>query len=458
MIPVTPTELAATLQWHLIGAGSPFAQSQIELVSTDSRGIIQGGLFVALRGSRFDGHDFAAAAAASGATAVLVERELPLALPQILVRDTLTALGELSAWVRSRVSTRMVALTGSSGKTTVKEMSAAILRQCGTVLATSGNQNNAIGVPLTLLQLRDQHYGVIELGASSPGEIAKTCSMVKPEAVLVTNIAAAHLAGFGSLAGVAQAKGEIFSSLSAGGRAIVNLDSNGFPQWQKLLANNSWSSFSLRDSGADFYASHIVQIGTRGMQFLLHTPQGEAEILLTLLGEHNVANAVAAAAITVELGASLEAISEGLAQLQAFPGRSYPISLTAGKLILDDSYNANVGSMLAALNLLEGMPGYRVLVAGDMTELGERADECYDQVFAGLKRSKIDAVFTVGQGSEALSRWSRGRHFLDLATLLIALRELISRHEKITLLVKGSRSAAMERVVHGLQSPGPNPC
>ncbi|MEQ9773104.1 UDP-N-acetylmuramoyl-tripeptide--D-alanyl-D-alanine ligase [Pectobacterium jejuense] len=448
MIRVSLQQLATVLNAQLIGN-----DIDIEDVSTDTRKLTSGCLFVALKGEKFDAHDYAADAVKGGAAALLVSKHLPIDVPQLLVSDTRLALGQLGAWVRQQSTARVVALTGSSGKTSVKEMTAAILRQCGSVLYTAGNFNNDIGVPLTLLRLTAEHqFAVIELGANHIGEIAYTTDLVRPESALVNNLAAAHLEGFGSLAGVAQAKGEIFSGLPADGVAIVNADSNDFPHWQVMLNHKTVWRFSPQAAcDIDFFASD-VDVLAQGTCFTLHTPFGETQVLLPLPGRHNISNALAAASLAMSVGATLEAVKAGLSQLQAVPGRLFPIALSEDKLLLDDSYNANVGSMTAAAQVLAEMPGYRVMVVGDMGELGDEAPECHRQVGEAARAAGIDRVLSVGTLSELIGTASgNGEHFQDKAALVSRLKVLMSEHNVISVLVKGSRSAAMEQVVHALQ-------
>jgi len=447
MIPVLLTQLAPVLKGQVFGD-----DKEITDVTTDTRKLTPGCLFVALKGERSDAHDFAADAVKGGAGALLVSRKLDLPVPQLVVQDTRLALGELGAWVRQQVPARIVALTGSSGKTSVKEMTAAILRQCGNTLYTAGNLNNDIGVPLTLLRLTPEYdFAVIELGANHQGEIAWTVSLTRPEAALVNNLAAAHLEGFGSLAGVAKAKGEIFQGLSPQGIAIINAESNDWANWQSQLSQQVVWRFSPGAPDCDFGAEN-VQVTPQGCTFILHTPAGSTDITLPLPGRHNIANALAAAALASAVGAPLEAIKKGLSELQPVPGRLFPVKLNEDQQILDDTYNANVGSMTAAVQVLAEMPGYRVLVAGDMGELGVEAEECHRQVGEAAKIAAIDCVLSVGVLSEALSHASGvGEHFTDKAALVTRLKALIAAHPKLTILVKGSRSAAMEEVVRALQ-------
>lgn len=451
MITFTLAQLAAVTEGTLFGS-----DLAIDAVTTDTRQVTAGCLFIALKGERFDAHDFAGDAVKAGSSALLVSKRLPVEVPQVVVTDTRIALGRIAGWVRQQASARVVALTGSSGKTSVKEMTAAILRECGETLSTAGNLNNDIGVPLTLLRLTTAHqYAVIELGANHQGEIAWTTALTRPEAALVNNLAAAHLEGFGSLAGVAKAKGEIFGGLPQHGTAILNGDSNDWPNWKPMLEGKTvWRFSPEQQKESDFYASR-VSFGTQGTSFVLHTPQGDIDITLPLPGRHNIANALAASALALAVGAPLSAIRQGLRSLQAVPGRLFPIILGTGKLLLDDSYNANVGSMTAAAQVLADMPGYRVMIVGDMGELGAEAAECHRQVGEAIHQAGIDKVLSTGNLSHNISDASGvGEHFSDKASLSARALALLSEHQQITVLVKGSRSSAMEQIVQVLQEKG----
>jgi UDP-N-acetylmuramoyl-tripeptide--D-alanyl-D-alanine ligase len=450
MISVTLSELAGILHGELHGS-----DLRIDDVTTDTRKLTPGCLFVALKGERFDAHDFVEKAKEGGAGALLVSRKLDIDLPQLVVKDTRLAFGELAAWVRQQVPTRVVALTGSSGKTSVKEMTAAILGQCGNTLYTAGNLNNDIGVPMTLLRLTKEHeFAVIELGANHQGEIAWTVSLTRPEAALVNNLAAAHLEGFGSLAGVAKAKGEIFTGLPVNGIAILNADNNDWLNWQAIIGSRKVWRFSPNAANSDFTATNI-HVTSHGTEFTLQTPTGDVDVLLPLPGRHNIANALAATALAMAVGADLNAVKAGLAKLTSVPGRLFPIHLSDTQLLLDDSYNANVGSMTAAVQVLEEMPGYRVLVVGDMAELGAESEACHIQVGEAAKTAGIDKVLSVGKLSQAISSASGvGEHFTDKAAAIARLKTLINEQQTLTILVKGSRSAAMEEVVRALQENG----
>ncbi|MBV6819132.1 UDP-N-acetylmuramoyl-tripeptide--D-alanyl-D-alanine ligase [Rahnella sp. PD12R] len=448
MIRVSLQTLADALNAELVGA-----DTQIDSVTTDTRQITSGCLFVALKGEKFDAHDFAADAFKAGAGALLVSKRLPVEVPQLVVADTRIALGQLGGWVRQQVPARVVGLTGSSGKTSVKEMTAAILRECGNVLYTAGNFNNDIGVPLTLLRLSAEHdFAVIEMGANHPGEIGYTTALARPETALINNLSAAHLEGFGSLAGVARAKGEIFEGLPENGIAVINAESNDWPNWQhKLTGKTVWQFSSAQNEGIDFNATD-VRLSPLNTAFTLHSPKGSIDVSLPVPGRHNIANALAAAALALSVGASLENVRAGLKTLQSVKGRLFPIVLSEGKTLLDDSYNANVGSMTAAAQVLSEMPGYRVMAVGDMAELGAESESCHRQVGEAIRAAGIDKVFSIGHDSRIISDASGcGEHLEDKAALTARLTSLLSEHAVITVLIKGSRSAAMEQVVRALQ-------
>lgn len=446
MIPICVQQLSALLDGELYHIPNP--GRLIERISIDSRHIEAGCAFFAIKGEQFDGHDFIDQSINNGAAIAIVARQSAMPYPQLVVHKVEDALGKLASWVRQNVSTKLVALTGSSGKTSVKEMTASILKQCGQTHYTQGNQNNAIGVPLTLLELTSaDRYAVIELGANHKHEIAYATQLTAPTSVLVTNIAAAHLEGFGSLAGVAAAKGEIFLGLpQQGGNALLNYDSYS-PNWLKGLANHSISFFSLDSKKADYYASDVLVAATK-TTFLLHTPTGNFPVILPLIGLHNVTNAIAAAALALSIGAAKDAVQAGLSALKPVKGRLYPIALNENQRIYDDTYNANVGSMQAAIAVLASQPGYRVLVVGDMGELGKKTVHYHKQIGTDAKNANIDCVLSFGKLSEIITKQhANGRHFTDKASLIAQLNSLILAHPTLTILVKGSRSMAMEEIV-----------
>ena len=444
--PLLLSEIAATLNGRLVSADSRFNG-----VSIDSRAITQNQLFIALTGPRFDGHDYLNEVAAKGAVAALVEREVPEStLPQLVVKNTREALGQLGALNRRGFDKPVAAITGSSGKTTVKEMLACILRTRGPVLATKGNLNNDLGVPLTLLELTLEHTAaVIELGASRIGEIAYTVAMTQPRVAVLNNAGTAHVGEFGGPEKIVEAKGEIIEGLDADGIAVLNLDDKAFGIWQARAAGRKVLSFSLDNAQADFYASDLAR-DARGCQgFKMHTPLGVEQVQLNLLGGHNVANALAAAAAAYALGVSLFGIKTGLEAVLPVKGRAVAQLTVTGLRIIDDTYNANPTSMCAAVDILAGFSGRTVLVLGDIGELGEWAEQGHREVGA-YAADKVSALYAVGPlMAHAVAAFGhQARHFANQADLIKALRT--EQETNTTILIKGSRSAAMENVVAAL--------
>lgn len=447
MIPLKASDIASLLQAKLLGD-----DVEIHSVSTDSRQINAGDLFIALQGPNFDGHQFAAEVVNKGARALVVTRHLDVPVPQLIVADTRLALGQLGAYVKSQLKLKTVAVTGSAGKTTVKEMMAAILSRIGHVLATAGNFNNDIGVPLTLLRLTPEHnFAVIELGANHLGEIAYTTSLVKPDVALITNVAAAHLEGFGDLFGVARAKGEIYTGLPDNGVAIVPLDSEFHSYWQQRLDNLRLQTFSLTQQ-ADFHAGNIALDSSGCAGFDMHTPYGSVFVQLSVPGRHNVSNALAAAAATLALGASLTDVQLGLAEMKPVKGRINVSMPTPQLRIIDDTYNANVESAKAAIDLLASYGGQRILVLGDMAELGPDARAYHEEVGVYAKKAALDGLFTLGVLSQNASDQfpQHSAHFSSRSQLLSRLQPYLQAGREVTILVKGSRSAKMELVVSDL--------
>lgn len=447
MISLRCSDITEILQGRLQGD-----DVTVTSVSTDSRSISAGELFIALKGPNFDGTAFVTEVKAKGAIAVVTEQQVSETISQIVVKDTRLALGQLAAAVKARLAPKTIAVTGSAGKTTVKEMMAAILSRKGQVLSTQGNFNNDIGVPLTMLRLTEKHaYAVLELGANHQGEIAYTTSLAKPDVAIITNVAASHLEGFGDVNGVARAKGEIFNGLPANGVAIVPFDSEYREYWLKRLQGKAVIQFSATGQ-ADYYAQNVVldQQGCAG--FELVCPAGRQFIQLTIPGRHNVANALAAAAACVTVGATLTDVQLGLAQMQAVKGRTNVKIVNPQLRLIDDSYNANVESVKAAIDLLASYPGYRVLVLGDMAELGADARLYHEEIGLYAKQAGINLLFTVGVLSQSASDLfdGQGAHFSSRHTLLQRLLPVVSDHQEVTLLVKGSRSAKMELVVQDL--------
>lgn len=415
----------------------------------DSRNIKAGNVFVALPGERFDGHDFILIAAEKGAAAVICESRVQnLSIPQLVVPDSLQALGLLATAHRLTMSCPIIALTGSNGKTSVKEMIAGILPK--PAHATAGNLNNHIGAPLSLLQLKAEHRAaVFELGANHPGEIAYTVAMVKPQAALINNIAPAHIEGFGSIDGVAHAKGEIYQGLSADGIALVNEDDAYAHFWDDLLKDKKVLRFSASKS-ADIYAENILIDDQGYAVFDLILPDGRGKIHLQVPGRHHVNNALAAAACCFSIGVPLSVILAGLNRFSGVAGR---MTYKHGKnqsTIIDDTYNANLQSVLTALEVLSQRKGKRIFVLGDMGELGEWTLQHHQEAGSAAKKLGIDQLMTCGKHSlaatEAFGR--SARHYTSQEGLAQDL--LPGLNADTTVLVKGSRSSAMEKVVERL--------
>ncbi|MCO7516674.1 UDP-N-acetylmuramoyl-tripeptide--D-alanyl-D-alanine ligase [Pseudomonas guariconensis] len=444
--PMTLSQLSAPLAARVVGDDARF-----DGVSIDSRTVAAGQLFVALAGPRFDGHDYLADVKAKGAVAALVEREIAdVELPQLLVADSRLALGQLGALNRAAFDKPVVAITGSSGKTTVKEMLACILRTRGPVLATRGNLNNDLGAPLTLLEIAPEHSAaVIELGASRIGEIRYTVGLTRPEVVIINNAGTAHVGEFGGPEKIVEAKGEILEGLGEGGTAILNLDDKAFGTWHVRAGAHRVLSFALANPQADFHASDIGRDARGCPSFTLHGPQGSVAVQLNLLGTHNVSNALAGAAAAHALGVSLAGIAAGLGAVQPVKGRSVAQIAPNGVRVIDDSYNANPTSMCAAIDILAGFSGRTVLVLGDIGELGQWAQEGHRQV-GDYARGKVDALYAVGTNmAHAVKAFgANGRHFATQAELIDAVRG--EHASNTTILIKGSRSAAMENVVAAL--------
>lgn len=440
------SETARLLKARHVGGDAVFRS-----VGIDSRAMEVGALFVALRGPHFDGHDYVVEAGGRGAVGAMVAHALDVELPQLVVRDPRTALGTLAAHHRGRLRIPVIAVTGSNGKTTVKEMLGSILHSLGEVLITRGNRNNDLGVPLTLLQIDDRHAGaVIEMGANHPGEIAVLSRMAAPTVALITNAGSAHLEGFGALEGVARAKGEIFEGLAVQGTAVINADDPHAALWRRLAgAGRNVLTFGV-ERAADVHADALTVLPDASSRFTLETPQGSVPVTLPLPGRHNVLNAAAAAAAALAAGADLDSIRTGLAAAHGAPGRLQVRAARAGARILDDTYNANPASLAAALDTLAVLPGAHWLVLGDMAELGPEAAALHAQVGRRARASGVERLYATGTLSRDAARTfgAGARHFSDTASLAQALEAAL--RPGVTVLVKGSRSMAMDRVVGAL--------
>ncbi|RMG57305.1 MAG: UDP-N-acetylmuramoyl-tripeptide--D-alanyl-D-alanine ligase [Gammaproteobacteria bacterium] len=433
---------------RMTGGSLTGADVEVTGVCTDSRQITPGCLFVALSGPRFDGHAFASRAVADGAAAVLAREPVDVDAPVIRVEDTRLALGRLAAAWRARMEELvLIGLTGSNGKTTVKEMIAAILQQRGNVLATPGNLNNDIGMPLTLLSLRPEHrFAVIEMGANHFGEIRYLARIANPDIGLVTNAGPAHLEGFGDLEGVAQAKGELFEELRPDATAIINADDRFEEYWRGCLHGQRLIRFG-------FGAEAEVRGEPRGAHLVVHWQGQQAEVRLAVPGRHNRTNALAAAAAALAAGATLEEVRQGLEAFRPVHGRLQPVSGVHGMRLIDDSYNANPASLGAAIEVLAEQPGERWLVLGDMGELGAEARAMHSAAGEAARTHGIERLFALGSLAEAAAEaFGEGAEVFESHEALAA-RLAEAAGPGVTALVKGSRSMAMDRVVKALAGP-----
>jgi len=427
--------------------------SEFDSVSIDSRKTEHGDLFVALVGERLDAHNYLYQVSdkASGLVVSQPDKQLPLA--QWVVEDTTVALGQLAEMRREQLTGTVVAITGSTGKTSVKELIASILGRLGAVHATKGNFNNRIGVPLTLLSMEtDADFAVIEMGASGGGEIGYLCAIAKPHIALINNVQLAHIEGFGSIEGVAAAKGEIYSGLQEAGTAVLNIDQTWADQWRELIGGRDLITFSVDNPEADISATNIEVLDNGCCQFSLQTNMGNQLVSLSIPGRHSVANALAATACAVAAGANLKQIVTGL-ELAVSPARRLQIkTLPSGAVVIDDSYNASPSSMRAAIDVLAASAGRKILVLGDMAELGADKEELHRQVGDYAKNAGVDKLYTLGHLSALTSQaFGGGEHFEDFDALKESLcREIFVGSDKrsdLCILVKGSRSSQMDLVV-----------
>ncbi|MCH8174270.1 MAG: UDP-N-acetylmuramoyl-tripeptide--D-alanyl-D-alanine ligase [Proteobacteria bacterium] len=447
---MTLSLLVEELGGELTGADLEFS-----CLSTDTRTLARGSLYLALAGNNFDGDEFVTDAAEKGACAAVVSRELESTIPTLRVVDTHVALGKISALNRKRSRAKVIALTGSQGKTTVKEMLGAILSAAGETLITQANLNNTIGVPLTLLDLEPGHdYAVIEMGANTAGEIGFSAGLTQPDIALITNASAAHIEGFGSLEGIVSAKGEIIDALGAQGLLILNADDAHVHDWIRRAGSRRTVLFST-DRGrenADYSCSDIARGAGGRVSFNLITPMGQRRIAIKLLGVHNVANSVAAAATAIEAGASLDQVESGLASLQPVLGRMHPMVGVNDSCLIDDSYNASPSSFRAAIDVLGSCSGLRFLIAGDMKEMGKASESAHSAVGEYAAKAGIDKLWAVGEQSEFTVKafGAGGRHFSKMGELMTACQDIAS--SDVTFLVKGSRGAGMDAVVDVLRA------
>jgi UDP-N-acetylmuramoyl-tripeptide--D-alanyl-D-alanine ligase len=443
---------------RLLGDGA----TVFETVSIDTRTLAAGALYVALRGERYDGHDFAGAAAQGGAVALLVERVVPAASPpQIVVPDTHVALGQLAAAWRERCTVPVIAVTGSNGKTTTTQMIAAVLakaygerdgRPCW--FATRGNRNNEIGVPLMLLELRPEHRAaVLELGMNHPGEIERLAAWARPDVALVTNAQREHQEFLDSVAATAHENGAVIAALPAGGTAVFPADDDCAAIWRERAGTRRIVDFAIGGAAA---VRAEVELGSQRCGLHLRTPVGPIDIELQVAGLHNARNALAASAACIAAGVVPAAIAAGLAAFVPVAGRGTRRRCASGALLIDESYNANPDSVRAAIDLLAQQQGVRVLVLGDMGEVGTRGPEFHDEVGEYARERGIDRLLALGEQSAlaALAFGAGAQHFSTIDALIEAARAatLVPTRDgpPVTILIKGSRFMRLERVVAAL--------
>lgn len=445
---MTMQQIADVTSGHLIATHE--SEFLINVIETDSRKSLTDALFVALKGEHFDGHDYVEQAVQSGAAAVVVNKPQVVPVPQVIVEDTLDALAALGRYQRITYDIPTVGLTGSCGKTTTKEMIAEILSTKGNVHATRGNLNNQFGVPFTLFELsNDDNFSVIEMGAGQRGDIDFLTKIALPDVALITCIAEAHLEGMGSLEGIARTKSEILHGLGDTGIAVLPYDPRWLDGWKKKIRNRqSLLTFGL-DDNADFYATNIA-ISSDGMVFNVHFMNQQETVHLALPGEHNVVNALAAIAVAVALGLSLSDAAIGLANAKTTAGRLTPRMGINGAQILDDTYNANPKAVLAAGKVLEPYQGKRIMIAGDMAELGDESISIHRRLGKELSQLRIDQLLTVGSHSAYLAEGfgDGALHFNNKQSLIDYIKPELS--DDMVIVVKGSRSSAMETIVQEL--------
>ena len=417
-------------------------------VSTDTRKIKASNIFVALRGPNFDGHQFIEKAIANGAVAIVTEYEVNYKIPALVVKDCRRALGQLASAWRQQFDIPLIAVTGSNGKTTVKEMLANIFSQQGQPLSTDGNFNNDIGVPLTLFRLDPIHTAaIIEMGANHSKEIEYLTGLTRPTVALVNNAAEAHLEGFGSLEAVAEAKGEIFSGLSSDGIAVINVDDHHSYVWLELCEGKEFITFGI-ENDADVMANY--EMNDQGLKVQIKTNDQSGELLLPLLGRHNVMNALAATAAALAAGVDFDVILKGLQNMQSVAGRLQLKQGLAGSRIIDDTYNANPSSLRAGVSVLVDFPGKHYLALGDMGELGEDAAQLHHQAGADAKQQGVDKLYAFGELAQAASHGfaSGAEWFAQQQEMIKAIQNDLDKD--VTLLVKGSRRMHMERIVEAV--------
>lgn len=447
---ITLSEYTLSNVAQVLGAEFSGKDRQFSAVSTDSRKIEPGQLFIALKGPNFDGHDHVAKALEKGAVAAVVDHQVDAPVTQFQVKDTRIALGQLAKARRHAFKGKVVGLTGSNGKTTVKELIASILMQEGKVLATRGNLNNDIGVPLTLLELQNnEQFAVIEMGANHHGEIAYLTQIANPDVALITNAGAAHLEGFGSVEGVANAKAEIYQGLNSKGVAIINLDDQYAPLWLSKTDQYRQIGFGINADAAVVKASNISS-DPEQTQFELMTNASSQMIKLPLSGMHNVMNALAAASVAVALGVNNQSIKQGLESAQGVQGRLNITHTASSAIVIDDTYNANLDSVKAGIDVLRQYNGQRILVVGDLFEVGPNSPQVHQAIGEYAKKQGIEELLAIGEMSQyAVQAFGDGGvHYTEKSQMIKDLQAKLD--QGFVVLVKGSRGMRMEEIVVGI--------
>ena len=449
------SELAVITAGKLQGA-----DYQFDTLCTDTRKVRAKDVFLALSGENFDGHQFCQQAVDAGAAALVVERLVDVAVPQLLVKSCHLALGMIAKYNRDQYRGPLIAVTGSNGKTTTKELIAAILAVKGNTLATQGNLNNEIGVPLTLLRFNgQQQYSVVEMGANAKGEISYCTALAQPDVAIITNAMGAHLEGFGSIQGVVEAKGEIFQGLVKGGTAVLNLDDSNVNQWMSMLQTDrpmaiNCLTFSLENPRADVYASGLQQLSDGNYSFQLHYQGRSAAVTLQLLAIHNVLNALAASAAVFAIGASLSEVVQGLQSVSTVGGRLTALSAINSATVIDDSYNGNPDSVKAGIDFLAKLQGRKILALGDMAELGKDEKQLHQSIGTYAAQQGIDYLFSCGPlgglaaREFAVSKGGKVTAFANKNEMLKTLKTMMNAQTKV--LIKGSLSSGMKQVVNEL--------
>ena len=443
------SEIARNVDGQLIGE-----DLTISAVSINTRTLVAGDLFVAIKGQNFDAHRFVMKAYDFGAAAVIVDHEVDLEIPQVIVNDTQLALAQLASAWKQKADVKTIAVTGSNGKTTVKEMIAAILVCNAEVMSTKGNLNNEIGVPLTLLTLQETHqFAVVEMGANHAGEIAYSSQFTKPDVAVITNVGDAHIEGFGSLAGTAKAKAEIIQGLTKDGVAVLNKDDDFYSMWRDIAAGKKIVSFGV-DKDADIKAKNVISSVDEQKHFVtrftLSTANDEIDVSLKLAGKHNVSNALAAAASCLSVNITLPQIKKGLESLFPVIGRLQPLVGQQGSLIIDDTYNANPSSVKSALDVLLQCEGEPWVVFGALGEMGLDSIKKHKEMGELIKSMNVVRLLTFGSDAESTSNaFGKGATFFDSQQQLIdVLKQELTGCEAI--LIKGSRAQKMENIAAAL--------